>query len=134
MGYVLYTHYLDTGELSRFSEKSNNYQGFISVYINMPAKKLNTIDLMGNTINIVYKDLEDGDWGQCNIDERTITLHNKCLKNKKDHWATLIHEVTHMVFELSGIAYMERNDEEAYVRCVENLLIPWVLKNQDLGQ
>jgi len=27
---------------------------------------------------------------------------------------------------------MENNDEEAYVRCVENLVIPWVMKNQNL--
>jgi len=27
---------------------------------------------------------------------------------------------------------MEINDEEAYVRCVENLVIPWVLENTHL--
>lgn len=100
----------------------------------MPVKKLTNIDLLGQTIKIIYKDIDEGDWGQCDIDERTITLNNKCLKDKKHHWATLVHEVTHMVFELSGVAYMDRNDEEAYVRCVENLLIPWILENQDLLQ
>ena len=37
-----------------------------------------------------------------------------------------------MIFEMTGLAYMERNDEEAYVRCVENLLIPWILENKDI--
>jgi len=37
-----------------------------------------------------------------------------------------------MIFELSGIAFMAENDEEAYVRCVENLVIPWVLEHQQL--
>jgi len=27
---------------------------------------------------------------------------------------------------------MEQNDEEAYVRCVENLVLPWVLDHQHL--
>jgi hypothetical protein len=37
-----------------------------------------------------------------------------------------------MIFEMTGIAFMEVNDEEAYVRCVENLVIPWVLKHNEL--
>jgi hypothetical protein len=37
-----------------------------------------------------------------------------------------------MIFEMTGLAFMELNDEEAYVRCVENLVIPWVLENTNL--
>jgi hypothetical protein len=37
-----------------------------------------------------------------------------------------------MILRLSGVAFMEVNDEEAYVRCIENLVIPWVLKNQNI--
>ena len=48
------------------------------------------------------------------------------------HYWTLVHEVTHMILRLSGVAFMEANDEEAYVRCIENLVIPWVLKNQNI--
>jgi len=33
---------------------------------------------------------------------------------------------------MTGVAFMAENDEEAYVRCVENLVIPWVLKHQHL--
>lgn len=95
-------------------------------------KKLKSINLIGKKISIFYRDLEDGDWGQCKADELEILLNKKCLENKNNHWLTLVHEVTHMVFQLSGIAYMENNDEEAYVRCVENLLIPWVLENQNI--
>lgn len=98
----------------------------------MPVKKLKSIELIGKTITIVYRDIEEGDWGQCDVDDKKIILNNKCLKDKEHHWSTLVHEVTHMIFELTGIAYMEKNDEEAYVRCVENLLIPWILDNQDL--
>jgi hypothetical protein len=72
------------------------------------------------------------DWGMCDIDQKKITLSTRCLKDFKDHRATLIHEVTHMVFEMSGLAYMKKNDEEAYVRCVESLLIPWIFENKDI--
>jgi len=99
----------------------------------MVVDKLKSIKLMGKTIKIIYKELENGDWGECDIDSQVIILNKKCLEDKKHHWWTLVHEVTHMVFELSGVAFMERNEEEAYVRCVENLVIPWVLDNQHLS-
>jgi len=43
--------------------------------------------------------------------------------------ATLIHEVMHMIMWLTGISFMERNDEEVYVRCFENLVLPWIEEN-----
>jgi hypothetical protein len=93
--------------------------------------KLSNISLLGQTIEIVYCGSME-DWGRCDIDKKRITLSSKCLKDPKDHSSTLIHEVTHMIFEMSGVAYMESNDEEAYVRCVESLLIPWVVENKDI--
>jgi hypothetical protein len=93
--------------------------------------KLSDISLLGQTIEIVYCDSME-DWGRCDIDRKTITLSSRCLKNTNDHSSTLIHEVTHMIFEMSGVAYMESNDEEAYVRCVESLLIPWIFENKDI--
>ena len=97
---------------------------------NKPVK-LSEISLLGQSIEIVYCDSMD-DWGHCNIDKKRITLSSRCLKNQKDHNSTLLHEVTHMIFEMSGVAYMEVNDEEAYVRCVESLLIPWLIENKDI--
>lgn len=72
------------------------------------------------------------DWGECFMDDKLIKLNKKCLKDPEQHWWTLVHEVTHMIFEMTGIAFMDNNDEEAYVRCVENLVIPWVLKHNGL--
>lgn len=92
--------------------------------------KVSSIVVLEHEIKIEYCDMED--WGQCLLDEKIIKINKKCLKDPNQHWWTIIHEVTHMIFEMSGIAFMECNDEEAYVRCVENLVIPWVLKNQDL--
>lgn len=72
------------------------------------------------------------EWGECLMDDKAIKLNKKCLKDPEQHWWTLVHEVTHMIFEMTGLAFMENNDEEAYVRCVENLVIPWVLDNSEL--
>lgn len=93
-------------------------------------RKLSSVEVLNQKIRIVYEDMED--WGECLLDEKLIKLNKKCLKNSEQHWWTLVHEVTHMIFELSGIAFMVENDEEAYVRCVENLVIPWVLDHQHL--
>ena len=95
-------------------------------------RKLSSVEVLNQKIRIVYEDMED--WGECLLDEKLIKLNKKCLKNPEQHWWTLVHEVTHMIFELSGVAFMEENDEEAYVRCVENLVIPWVLKHQHLAK
>ncbi len=91
-------------------------------------KKLSSINVIGQKIKIEYSEIEN--WGECDIDRKTIILSVKCLKDKDFHWETLVHEVIHMIFELSGVAYMEANDEEAYVRCVESLVVPWVLENK----
>ena len=93
-------------------------------------KKLSSVNVLEHKIKIVYCEMDE--WGLCILDEKIIKLNKKCLENPEDHWWTLVHEVTHMIFEMSGVAFMENNDEEAYVRCVENLVIPWVMKNQNL--
>jgi hypothetical protein len=93
-------------------------------------KKLSSVNVLGKKIKIIYTDMED--WGECFTDQKEIYLSTNCLENSEVHWWTLVHEVTHMIFEMSGVAFMEQNDEEAYVRCVENLVLPWVLEHQHL--
>jgi hypothetical protein len=101
----------------------------ITVIISM--KKLSYITVLDHKVKIVYSDDKDN-WGECDSDNMIITLSVECLKDPKLHFTTLVHEVTHMILRLSGVAFMEANDEEAYVRCIENLVIPWVLKNQNI--
>ncbi len=93
-------------------------------------KKLSSVEVLNKKIKIIYDEMED--WGECLMDDKAIKLNKKCLTDPEQHWWTLVHEVTHMIFEMTGIAFMEINDEEAYVRCVENLVIPWVLKHNEL--
>jgi len=93
-------------------------------------KRLSSVEVLNTKIKIIYEEMED--WGECFMDDKLIKLNKKCLKDPEQHWWTLVHEVTHLIFEMTGIAFMENNDEEAYVRCVENLVIPWVLKHNEL--
>ena len=93
-------------------------------------RKVSSINVLDHKIKIAYEEMED--WGECFMDDKLIKLNKKCLKDPEQHWWTLVHEVTHMIFEMTGLAFMECNDEEAYVRCVENLVIPWVLNNINL--
>ena len=93
-------------------------------------RKVSSVNVLNHKIKIVYEEMED--WGECFMDDKLIKLNKKCLKDPEQHWWTLVHEVTHMIFEMTGLAFMECNDEEAYVRCVENLVIPWVLDKSNL--
>lgn len=91
-----------------------------------------SLDILGRQVEVIYEeDLED--WGECDNDLLIIKIKKEAVdKGSEFFYQTLVHEVTHMIFRLSGVAYMENNDEEAYVRCVEGLVIPWVLKHQYL--
>jgi hypothetical protein len=91
-----------------------------------------SLDILGRQVEVIYEeDLEA--WGECDSDLLTIKIRTEATtKTPEFFYQTLVHEVTHMIFRLSGIAFMENNDEEAYVRCVEALVIPWVLKHQYL--
>jgi hypothetical protein len=94
-------------------------------------KKLSSTMVLGQKVKIKYE-ADLGNWGECDHDAMTIKLSEECLMDPKLHFMTLAHEVTHLILRMSGIAYMEANDEEAYVRCIENLIIPWVLENQSI--
>ena len=94
-------------------------------------KRLTSIKVLDHKVKIEYMEHIDN-WGECDSDRLIIRLSNECLKDDRIHYTTLVHEVTHLILRLSGVAYITEYDEEAYVRFIENLLIPWVLKNQHL--
>lgn len=90
------------------------------------------LDILGRDVEVVYDDNLES-WGECDSDSLIIKIRTEVTTKSKDFFfSTLVHEVAHMMFRLSGLAFMEHNDEEAYVRCVEGLLIPWVLKHQNI--
>lgn len=92
--------------------------------------KIKSLRVLGRRVGVRYSDIEE--WGLCDSDDIVVILSLKCIDDPRQHWLTIIHEVTHMIFRMTGIAYMERNEEEAYVRCVENLIVPWILAHDYL--
>ena len=93
-------------------------------------RKLKHITVLGHRVRIEYKTWHDGQYGSCDPDARVIKLSHACLKDEALHWSTLTHEVMHMIFHMAGISFMESNSEEAYVRCIENLILPWIEENR----
>ena len=97
---------------------------------NIIMRKLRNITVLGHKIDIEYKTWHDGQFGSCDPDNRLIKLSHACLDDDELHWATLSHEVMHMIFHMAGISFMEGNSEEAYVRCIESLILPWIEENK----
>jgi len=100
--------------------------------LQLHMEKVNIVEVLGYNVRVLYSKALTEEWGNCCIDTKTITLSEECIGQPTQHWDSLIHEVTHMIFGLTGLAHMDSNDEEAYVRCVENLVVPWALANQHL--
>ena len=94
------------------------------------GSRVKSLRVLGRRIRVRYSEMEE--WGLCDNDQLTIFISLKCIDDPKQHWLTIIHEVSHMIFRLTGLAFMERNEEEAYVRCIENLIIPWIFEHKHL--
>lgn len=90
-------------------------------------KKLSSIKVIGKKINVKYVETEEY-WGYFDQDELTIYLSLNCLKNPERHEETLKHEIKHVILYLTGLAFLERFEEETLVRCIENLIIPEISK------
>ncbi|MGB2010566.1 MAG: hypothetical protein ACPIG6_06285 [Akkermansiaceae bacterium] len=91
------------------------------------AKRIRSVTVLGHKIRVVYTTWPDGQWGECDLDNRTIKLSEACLDDPAQQWLTLVHEVTHMILGITGLSFMEHNNEEAIVRCI----VPWLEENAD---
>jgi len=93
---------------------------------------LKSINVLGHKVKVEYKTWSDGQFGSCDPDNKLIKLSHACLKDDELHWSTLVHEVMHIIFHMAGITHMEANNDEPYVRCFENLVLPWIANNEHL--
>ena len=93
------------------------------------AKRIRSVQILGHKIPVIYTTWPDGQWGECDLDNRVIRLSQACLLDAHQQWLTLVHEVTHMIFGLTGLSFMEDNNEEAFVRCIEGCVVPWLEAN-----
>lgn len=81
------------------------------------------IHVGGKKIRIVIKpDLDE--WGSYHHDLAEIWISSRSLDKRSTLRETLRHEIMHASLAISGIAFMERFEEEAIVRCFDDIFFP----------
>ena len=86
----------------------------------MPATPPTEIQIGGRTITVrIDPKLEDA-WGMYHSDDAEIVLSPRTLDKQSTLRETLRHEMLHAALDICGISYLERYEEEAIIRCIEN--------------
>ena len=85
-----------------------------------PWIKIRRVEVGGMSITIEL-DEELETFGNWNIDKQVIWVGPKA---EMDFWGTLRHEMRHAALEIGGVAYNERMEVEAVVRCLDYLFDP----------
>lgn len=95
---------------------------------------LKSIRMAGQTVKIRRKDLSDHDeWGYWVAEKRMIVIHGSLTPRKFKE--TLRHEMIHAALHLCGVAWCERMEEEALVRCLDEVFWPsWERVERRLGE
>ena len=89
----------------------------------MPANPPTEISIGGRTIAIRIEPRLEA-WGEYRGDDAAIVLAPKTLVKQSTLRETLRHEMLHAALDIAGLSYLERFEEEAVVRCVENIFHP----------
>ena len=84
-------------------------------------KSLKSVMIAGQRIKIHKAELE-GCYGQYLHEKRIIQLHNKLPEH--EIIPTLRHEMLHAAFHIAGISFCENFEEEACVRCIDEVFFP----------
>ena len=78
--------------------------------------------IAGHRIKIQRSSELDDCYGQYSHAKRTIQLaHNL---PEREYLPTLRHEMLHAAFHLSGISFLDSFQEEACVRCIDEIFFP----------
>jgi len=85
------------------------------------VKSLKSVMIAGQRIKIQMTDL-DSAYGQYLHDRKTIQLDTYLTDD--DFITTLRHEMLHAAFHISGISFCESFQEEACIRCIDEVFFP----------
>jgi hypothetical protein len=83
---------------------------------------IDSVNIGGLRFDVVIRDIDE--FGRMMFDDRKIVLSRACSSDKRLFIQTLRHEMMHAALHLGGVAFAERYDDEAVVRCLENLFFP----------
>lgn len=82
-----------------------------------------SISVGGKRIRIrVIADLEA--WGEYHHDKGEILIASRALAKRSTLRETLRHELMHAALSISGVAFSEGFQEEAVIRCFEDIFHP----------
>tara|TARA_A100001388_G_C28768102_1_gene502030 strand:+ start:579 stop:908 length:330 start_codon:yes stop_codon:yes gene_type:complete len=82
-----------------------------------------SITMAGVRVRIKFRDLGDDDCYGAYSHRRKVIEIDKTLKGKDLH-DTIRHEMLHAALGISGLAYCESYEEEAIVRCMDEIFFP----------
>ena len=89
----------------------------------MPANLPTTISIGGRMLTVIVDPKLEA-WGEYHADNHQIVLASRTLDKQSTMRETLRHEMLHAALDICGISYLEGYEEEAVVRCVENVFHP----------
>ena len=81
-----------------------------------------SVKIAGQSVKIKTGKVEDA-YGQYEHDNRTIGISN-AIKDERTMLTTLRHEVLEASLLISGVGWMDKYEQEAVVRCVDEIF--WV--------
>ena len=79
--------------------------------------------MAGIRVRIKFRDLGDDDCYGIYSHRRKLIIIDKTLKGK-ELLETIRHEMIHAALGISGLAYCEAYEEEAIVRCMDEIFFP----------
>tara|TARA_A100001037_G_scaffold74190_1_gene66420 strand:+ start:1700 stop:1999 length:300 start_codon:yes stop_codon:yes gene_type:complete len=82
-----------------------------------------SITMAGIRVRIKFRDLGDDDCYGIYSHRRKLIIIDKTLKGK-ELLETIRHEMIHAALGISGLAYCEAYEEEAIVRCMDEIFFP----------
>lgn len=82
----------------------------------------NSVKIAGQRVKIKVGKLEDA-YGQYEHDNRVIWISN-AIKDERVIITTLRHEILEASLLISGVGWLEKYDQEAIVRCVDEIFWP----------
>ena len=81
-----------------------------------------SVQIGGHKIDVCFAEIEN--LGEYHSEFKRIKLNASLVGNDKVLFETLRHEMIHCAFDISGIGFCETFEEEAIVRCMDNVFFP----------
>ncbi len=82
----------------------------------------NSIQIGGHKIDVCFAQIDN--LGEYHAEHKRIKINASIATDDRAVFETLRHEMIHCAFDISGIAFCETFEEEALVRCLDNIFFP----------